>query len=522
VSEHAWWNRPVWPTRTAFTPAERRAQVRGGARAVGRALVSTPGLVAIGAVSLVALATAALTAGVDRFHPAYLWLAASVVLAADAALLTRRAGRRRRPHSSLPDRAAPAVGLVLAAALVGVPWALAGQTSGGTAHALGAALPVSTTDAAVQLGDRVAFQTPDDDTVTMLDLTTGTWTTTNLGSPVQWLSVAGDDLLATTADGVTLLDRDGNELWHRAGGGGFMGQLAVAASDGVVVLADRAAPDDGPPSAVAVRRDGTVAWHRQDVTAEFAPAFTAGGVLEYGAALPTVTVLAAHGGAVVVDPITGEELGSSTSKPVAALGDLVLWQDPATDGACDTVATRADRTVWRATVPCVSSVMQARGAGVEYVHFDTATATPLHVFLDASTGAATVLRSDSSWSVLADGEVRVRVELTSENDATARLVGADASGRQRWSLPAEPWPAVGMWVQSAEGTVVATTAPLTVDPLARLRTPGQVTVVDPRTGAVTGWVRCRTAALSQVPLDDGRALALCQEPGGSVRAWLVG
>lgn len=532
MSEHAWWNRPVWPTRTAFTPAERRTQVRGATRAVGRALKSTPGLVVIGVVSLLALATAALTAAVDRFHPAYLWLAASAVLAAVAALLTHRAGGRWRRLSSPSSHAAPAVGLVLAAALVGVPWALAGQTSGGTVRALDAALPAQV-DGAVQLGDRVAFQASDARTVTILDLTTGTATSTDLGSYIQWLSVAGDDLLAHMADGVALLDRDGTELWHRAGGG-FTGQLAVAASDGVVVLADRAVPADGQPaadgrpaadgqpSAVAVRRDGSVAWQRQGVTAEFGPGFTGGGVSEYGAPLPTVAVLADRRGAVVVDPATGEDLGSSTSKAVAAVGDLVLWQDPASDEACDTVATRADRTVWRATMLCVTYVTQARGAGAEYVHVDTATGTPVHVFLDASTGAATALRTDSSWSVLADGDAVVRAELASEDDSTARLVGADASGQQRWSLPAEPWPAVEMWVLSADGTVVATTSPLTVDPLARLRTPQQVTVVDPHSGTVTGWLRCRAAALSQVPLDGGRALALCTQTDGSLRATLIG
>jgi len=76
---------------------------------------------------------------------------------------------------------------------------------------------------------------------------------------------------------------------------------------------------------------------------------------------------------------------------------------------------------------------------------------------------------------------------------------------------------------TADGTLVVTTAPLGLNPLAILRTPRQVTLLDVDSGRVTAWLRCSTGAGSgAMALDGARALALCTQPDGTVRATLLG
>ncbi len=128
---------------------------RAGGAAV-RALTTTPALVVVGVLGALAMAIAVLTAGLYRTHPAYLWLAGAAIVAVDAALLAHRACTRGRRRTGLPAYASPVLGLALVAVLVGVPWALAGRTSGGAARTLPAVLPWSVYGG-VQLGDRLAL-----------------------------------------------------------------------------------------------------------------------------------------------------------------------------------------------------------------------------------------------------------------------------------------------------------------------------------------------------------------------------
>lgn len=517
MSGHAWWNRPVWPSTAVITPRERLARWRAAAGRTRHALGSTQALVTYAVAGALALAAAVLGTGFGLARPGALWLGASAVVTVATGLLLGRARSGRGRLAGLPAAAAPAVALALATALVGVPWALAGRTSAGPVRALAAGLPWAI-DGATQVGQRVALAATDGDdgTVTMLDLRTGDAMTAHLGAQVSQLSAVGDDVLVTTTDGLVLLDPDGAELW-RVAGDAVRGPFPVAADDDVVVMADSAGPgENATGDVVALRRDGTVAW-RAGGTSAFG-ALTAGGVGEYGSSLPPVAVITTAGGHAVVDPRSGVVLHESTLLPVAAVGDMVLWEGRPVDGTCGVTATRGDRTAWQATLPCPDYSWSVREDTLLYAHLDGPGYEPVGMSLDLATGTATPL--DAALIAYEDG-----IAIASSGpDApmSGRLVGTDASGDQRWALPAAPWRVGEMWVQTGRGTVAAATRPLTVNPLASLRTPHQVTVLDPRTGSVAGWLRCRTGAMGGIPLDQGRALALCAEPTGTLEAWLVG
>lgn len=523
----AWWSRPVWPTTRAVTPRGRLAEARAAVRRLGRALSATPALVAIGVTGPVTLVLAMLATGWGGTRPAALWLLGAALVTLDVALLVHRSRTRGgRVSRTGPGAAVALVATVVATALVGVPWALAGQTSGGALRPLDAVLPTPVLWT-TQVGERVALA-GDGTVVTQLDLATAAVASTDVGSPVGGLHAVGDDLLVTARDAVVLLDRDGAELWRRAVHP-FDGPFPSAATDGIVVLVTRPLPQQrSPATAVAIRRDGSEAWHRDDVTSPASLPVPSGGVMDAGVALPTLVLLAADGGTAVVDAATGETVSQvSGVHPVATLDGVVLWQGrPTATGGCPATATQGARALWHAEIPCVEQVSRTGGEHeVVYVHVvEPATAS--------QTGTASQVRLDLTSGRTVDLDDAWVLGLTPDS-AIALGPGAAGAGRvvstglgdgaTRWTFPSPPRAIDVVRPATADGTLVVTTAPLGLNPLAVLRTPRQVTLLDVDSGRVTAWLRCSTGAGSgAMALDGARALALCTQPDGTVRATLLG
>ena len=529
-----WWNRPVWPTTRAVTPRERLAGTRSAGRRLGRALVGTPALVALGALGAAVLALAMLANGVVLARPAALWLGGTALVTLDVALLAHRVRTRAgRASTPMPRATAPLAAALVAALLVGVPWVLAGQTSSGATLPLGAVLeaPVVVT---TPVGDRVALA-GDGTAVTQLDLATAAVTTTDVGSAVLRLQAVGDDLLVTAHDAVVLLDGDGAVVWRRVVHP-FEGPFPVAAADGVVVLVTRPLPEQRTPAtAVAVRRDGTEAWRRDDVTSPASMPVPFGGVLDAAGTLPTQALLAAGGRTAVVDASTGTVVRQDTGlEPVAVLDDTVLWQGARdASGECTATVTRGAGELWTAEIPCVEELLRTGGADqAVYVHLIEAARTnqaqdnpeghAVQVRLDLTSGRTVTL--DDAWVLGLTPDSSLAFARDPGPTGAGRVVSTLlGDGGPRWAFPAPPRAIDVVRPSTANGTLVVTTAPLGLNPLAGLRTREQVTVLDPATGTVTAWLRCSTeGGTGAVALEGARALALCTQPDGTLRATLLG
>lgn len=535
MSSDAWWQRPVWPTTRPTTWHERGGRARTLAGRAAR-LASRPwalGLVA--ALGTTALVVGARSAAVSGMNAPLWWVSGSLIVAGALAGLAHAArALPRAPRVLAAASTAPVVALAVAALLVGVPYALGAQTSAGPVRTLGAVVPADV-DGAVQVGEHVALAASSGG-LTFLDLATGTARPVPLDAQVRWLNAVPGAVLVTTDAGATLLGEDGTQLWQHPGTG-LAAPVAVAAAGDVVVLAQPAARAGTEPTpAVALHRDGSIAWQLDGATSPFTIPTAAGGVVEYGAALPSVALLDVDGVPTSIDVQTGRPLGGvDGSAPVAAIGDLTLWQQ-GPDGAavpagvlatatpaatCRLAALRGSAQVWSSSAPCVRYVEATRGTAAVYLAAagDTTLQGGVEHVLDLATGAT---RESAGWSLVASSDVSVSFD-AAEGAFEGRTVARDPdTGAVRWALPGGGRQADAPWASSTADSVVLTTRPLGVDPLATWHEPMQVSLVDQATGATRAWVRCSSGGVGNLALSGSRGLALCAQPDGTGRASILG